>query len=161
MTQRISQSQTQAVRRQMLAQQGGRCLLCNQPIEIGTDVLDHDHDTGALRGVLHRGCNAMLGHIENNRPRHLLTDPEKFKAWLSNVYEYIYTDYSARRLHPTHKTAEEKKVAAANKRKRKLASDRIAAANPELAAALKARDAVMKQARARKNRPKVKGSKDA
>lgn len=157
---RISQSQIQQVRRMMLAQQGGRCLLCGQKIEIGTDVLDHDHVTGAIRGVLHRGCNAMLGHIENNRPRHLLTDPDKFKAWLSSVYQYIYTDYSGRQLYPTHKSPEEKKVAAADKRKKKLAKDRIAAASPEMAAALKQRDAAMKAMRAKKNRPRVKGSSD-
>lgn len=150
----------QPVRRRMLAQQGGLCALCGQPVEIGTDVLDHDHATGHLRGVLHRGCNAMLGHIENNRPRHLLTDPDKFKAWLSNVFEYIYADYSSREFHPTHKSSEEKKQAAANKRRKKLAADRIKSASPEMAAALKQRDALMKAARAKKNRPRVKGSSD-
>lgn len=160
MRMRISQSQTAAVRQRMLAQQGGLCPLCGLPIEKGTDVLDHDHATGALRGVLHRGCNALLGNLENNRTRNQLTDPARFKAWLANVYQYIYTDYSARELHHTHKSPEEKKKAAADKRRKKSAKARIEAVAPELAAALKERDKIMKARRAIKNRPKMKGSDD-
>jgi hypothetical protein len=44
--------------------QGGRCVICDEPGEL---VVDHDHDTGAIRGLLHVRCNAALGAF-NDRP---------------------------------------------------------------------------------------------
>jgi hypothetical protein len=36
------------------------CPLCGLP---DPDVLDHDHETGEFRGVLHRKCNSGLGQL--------------------------------------------------------------------------------------------------
>ncbi len=143
----------------MLAEQGYKCLLCQQHVEDSQAVLDHDHDTGHVRGVLHRGCNAMLGHLENNRPRHLLTDDDKFRAFLSNAMDYILMDVSHQPLYPTHKTAAEKKAAAYEKQRKKLIQSRIAA-NPERAKVLKAKEAALRKVRADRNRPTVKGKND-
>jgi len=52
--------------------QGGLCPLCNKTIDItikGEGVTDHDHDTGRIRGVLHRSCNAAEGKIANAAAR--------------------------------------------------------------------------------------------
>lgn len=38
---------------------GGRCGICG--LTPGELVLDHDHDTGLIRGYLCRGCNAKEG----------------------------------------------------------------------------------------------------
>lgn len=47
---------------QMLADQGGKCAICER--ELSLDV-DHDHDTGEVRGLLCRGCNMRLHAFEN------------------------------------------------------------------------------------------------
>lgn len=93
-----------------LQDQGGVCALCGESVSVGEAVGDHDHKTGQMRGVLHRGCNAMLGHIENNRPRHKLTSIPRLAKFLANVITYLY----AKRpddtpLYPTHRTADEKR----------------------------------------------------
>lgn len=40
-------------------------------------ALDHDHETGQLRGALHLGCNSRLGPIENAK---FLSDALKYLA---------------------------------------------------------------------------------
>ena len=109
MSERITAAKVKALREQMLATQGGVCELCQEPVSADEAVLDHDHKTGALRGVLHRGCNAMLGHLENNRPRHKLTAVPRFTRFLSNVVEYIYRRRDDAPLHHTFRTTEQKR----------------------------------------------------
>jgi hypothetical protein len=84
-------------------------MICRERIGEGEDVLDHDHKSGHCRGVLHRGCNAMLGHIENNRARHMMKDGRLFR-FLRGVQEYLTADHTQRPLHPLHRTDEEKRV---------------------------------------------------
>lgn len=156
---KLTQALIPVVRRKMLADQGNLCLLCQREVEDSQAVLDHDHATGHCRGVLHRGCNAMLGHLENNRPRHLLTDDAKFGDFLKNIMTYISMDVSHQPLHSTHKSATEKKAGSYEKQRKKLVADRIAA-NPTQAAAIKAKEKMLRQARANRNRPTVKGSND-
>lgn len=44
---------------------GAACEICGATAEDGaTIVLDHDHDTGMVRGILCQSCNSKLGHIE-------------------------------------------------------------------------------------------------
>ncbi len=157
---RLTQALIGPVRNKLLADQGHCCLLCGREVEREQAVLDHDHVTGHVRGVLHRGCNAMLGHLENNRPRHMLKDDDKFGAFLSNVLSYINGDYSQNPQYPTHKTEAEKALAARERQRKKKLKEAIAA-NPEQEAALKARAAALRAVRANRNRPKVKGSEDA
>ncbi len=51
---------------QMLEDQDGRCKICGK--EPGTKVLvvDHNHQTGKIRGLLCRRCNMGLGHFEDD-----------------------------------------------------------------------------------------------
>lgn len=121
---KLSASKVKDYRAELLTQQGGRCLLCGDTIAAGEDVLDHDHKTGHVRGVLHRGCNAMLGHIENNRARNHLADGRLWR-WLSNVEAYLKATHFDKPLHPKHRTAEQKlertrKLAKASRQRRKL-----------------------------------------
>ena len=55
----------------MLAGQGGRCLGCGgleSEREEGSRMwpVDHDHDTGDIRGILCPGCNQALGLVKDN-----------------------------------------------------------------------------------------------
>ena len=45
----------------MAAAQGGRCLLCRRKAEL---VIDHDHSTGRVRGLICGQCNTLVGWLE-------------------------------------------------------------------------------------------------
>lgn len=159
MPMKLTQSLVPVVRRKMLANQGGLCLLCKTECSDEQAVLDHDHGNGHVRGVLHRGCNALLGVIENNRPRNQLMDDDQFIRFLNNIPAYITANVEANPIYPSHKNAEEKKIAAANRRRKKALAEKIAA-NPEQAEKIKAHAAKLKKARADRNRPKMKRASD-
>lgn len=65
----LSQSQIDA----MYFQQGGGCLLCGAP---EPECIDHDHNTGKVRGLLCRTCNMALAYIEN-------------KDWMRKARKYL------------------------------------------------------------------------
>ena len=47
---------------EMLAAQDGVCAVCGDPPRGGKRLhVDHDHSTGAVRGLLHGSCNRALG----------------------------------------------------------------------------------------------------
>jgi len=56
---------------QMLASQGGKCAMCGsaKPGGHGTFHVDHDHTTGAVRGLLCHHCNVGLGHLGDEPKR--------------------------------------------------------------------------------------------
>ena len=60
-----------------LAQQNGKCWLCDQPPQ----VVDHDHTTGLVRGLLCHGCNTALNRVER------LGWVEAAKAYLERCHE--------------------------------------------------------------------------
>ena len=46
----------------LLEEQGGVCAACHLPPEEGRIlVIDHCHDTGKIRGLLHNNCNVIVG----------------------------------------------------------------------------------------------------
>lgn len=119
--QRIKASEVKTYREHYLEEQHSICALCNEPIDPAEAVVDHCHTTGRLRSVLHRGCNAFLGTIENNRKRNRISD-SRLENILANVVEYV-TAYKEL-LHPTYRTSEERKARAKARAKKKRSSKR-------------------------------------
>ena len=111
---KLKQAEIPQARRLYLSAQDGRCPLCERPIVEDDAVLDHDHVTGIVRATLHRGCNAMLGKIENGRRLYKLSAAPDLSRFLNNVSAYIAIPSllpdSAIVLHPLHKTDEDKKA---------------------------------------------------
>lgn len=73
--------------------------------------MDHDHATGVCRGVLHRGCNALLGKVENNYKRYAVPNVNAFLHGASTYltrHAFLPDDPV---VYPTHKTADEKRAA--------------------------------------------------
>jgi hypothetical protein len=114
--QRLKNKEIALVRQAILIEQQGLCALCLEQIEENKAVLDHCHKTGQIRGVLHRGCNALEGVIENALPRNLITLQR-----LQNILARLiwYQTQLKPQLHPSHKTADEKKQRAKARRKNK------------------------------------------
>lgn len=49
----------------LLVKQNGVCAICEEECKTGERLsVDHDHETGAVRGLLCRACNFRLGQIE-------------------------------------------------------------------------------------------------
>lgn len=108
--QRLTNSAIPAYRREALIKQGGKCALCKRKPAV--PCLDHCHSTGVNRGVLCRGCNSLLGKIENNAARYGLSG-SALHLYLAAVPAYLVAGQRGGlgTLHPTFKTAEEKRLA--------------------------------------------------
>lgn len=104
---KLKHSQIREYRINQLTQQNNCCGLCGELI-IDDAVLDHDHSTGEIRMVLHRGCNALLGKIENNMARNRV-NIERLSKIADNLIHYLVKD-GTDILHPTYKTKEERKM---------------------------------------------------
>lgn len=51
----------------MFDKQGGMCAICFGPPKSGRRMaVDHDHDTGAIRGLLCNTCNLAIGHLRDD-----------------------------------------------------------------------------------------------
>lgn len=52
----------------LLESQGGKCGLCriDEPGGFGSWHVDHDHDSGAVRGLLCQRCNIGLGYFKDD-----------------------------------------------------------------------------------------------
>jgi hypothetical protein len=49
----------------MFEKQNGLCAICGRPQNSKTLAVDHNHNTGKIRGLLCSSCNTALGYIEN------------------------------------------------------------------------------------------------
>lgn len=106
---RLKTTQVSAARLQLAGKQSQRCAVCGLVMASGTEVLDHDHTTGAVRATLHRGCNALLGKIENNYKRYGVANLEAFVNGVA-AYLQLHTTNQTGWLHPTHRTEDEKRL---------------------------------------------------
>jgi len=110
---RLKTTQVRKLRQELLERQNHICPLCGTEILPEEAAMDHDHDHGNVRQVLHRSCNQAEGRIKSwiNRSRF----SGDHKVFLENLLNYLETDYSTNPEHPTHLTKKVKKFKAKNK----------------------------------------------
>lgn len=94
--------------------QGGACPLCGLPIDLkikGEGAIDHDHETGEIRGVLHRSCNAAEGKVANAAGRWgaKSMDYAVLVPWLKRLITYLEQPGCGLVYH-THLTEDEKRL---------------------------------------------------
>ena len=104
---RLKTTQLSSFREQVSATQGGRCALCSLPLS--KPCADHDHSTGAMRGVLHNGCNALLGKLENNYKRYGVVNLAAFTNGVAAYLQKHQTNVTGL-LHPTYRTEDESRL---------------------------------------------------
>lgn len=107
---RITAKEMADVKARLLKAQDGCCPLCDMELTDPKDIcLDHCHVTGHIRAVLCRNCNAMEGKVFNcARRAKRMGSPYR---WARRVLEY-WQKHSVNQtglLHPSHRTADEKK----------------------------------------------------
>ena len=120
-------SEVAALRAQLREQQGDKCAICKgkfydkMPLD---PVLDHNHKTGAIRGVIHRGCNSLLGKVENYQKMAWVKD---LRAWLVAAGPYkANSDPAPGILHHTHRSPAEKIVRTKVRAKKRRATKKVA-----------------------------------
>lgn len=67
----------------MLAAQGDVCAICKEPNKRKYFDVDHDHISGAVRGLLCRTCNTAVGYLEHLEPYHLKATREYLETTLT------------------------------------------------------------------------------
>ena len=50
----------------LLVNQDGVCAICHLPPDSEFLVVDHNHLTGKIRGLLHRWCNSFIGLLQDD-----------------------------------------------------------------------------------------------
>lgn len=131
---KLARTAMRAYAHRMLKDQNGLCPLCKKEIDLsikGEGVIDHDHDTGRIRGLLHRSCNAAEGKIANAAARWGCKSSKypDIIAYLMNLVQYLSTP-TRPLIYPMHKSADEKADArkvAAKERRAVLAAKRAMA----------------------------------
>lgn len=65
---RWDRAQGKECKSRLVAEHGNHCAVCKETPSDGLRV-DHDHETGAVRGLLCRNCNVALGLLKDRRDR--------------------------------------------------------------------------------------------
>lgn len=125
---KLARTSMPSYRKKLLAEQGGCCPLCKYPIDLsikGEGVVDHNHDTGEIRGILHRSCNAAEGKAANAIGRwgtKVNTYPAiiEFTERLLNYWKTAGTGM----VYHSHKSPEEKAQADKLKARKRAAESR-------------------------------------
>ena len=121
---KMKQSDIPMVRKILIAKQNGVCPICGKDLTRVSpinQVIDHDHETGYVRAVVHRGCNKVEGSVLNTVRRWgkagtideiIGTMRRLVSFW--ELHSTRQTDF----IYYNHKTAAEKRAAYNAKRRR-------------------------------------------
>lgn len=112
---KIPRSQQRTFLLKLHKEQGGICPLCSKPIDLrekGAAVMDHDHESGRVRGILHRSCNAAEGKVANAAGRWGAKSMDYDTAvipFLERLVAYLKSP-KHNLIYPTHLTPEEQRA---------------------------------------------------
>lgn len=128
---RITRTQVKPTTMALLAKQNWKCPLCLKkinPAVVGhrSDYcLDHNHETGEIRGVLHRSCNSGEGKVLNATGRWIAgkVDYAEVIPALERLLAY-YKGAGTGMMYPDHKTPEQQHLANLKKRRESAARTR-------------------------------------
>jgi hypothetical protein len=99
-----------ALRDKIAVSQNGNCWLCKIDLRCVTACLDHDHETGLIRGVLCQNCNGIEGKI-SNLARRAKRNGTRYDFIVSILgYWNMNSAHQRPEIHPTHKTSDEKRL---------------------------------------------------
>lgn len=111
MAKRLAHNQVESVLKQLVQKQQGKCAICGHPFSVKDyAVLDHDHDTGFIRGALHNSCNGVEGKLKA-KARLCHTGVSSYR-YLIRLGQYLekHSSPQYQLLHPSHKTDDEKRL---------------------------------------------------
>ena len=111
---KLKRTEVVAFKQGLHKKQGGVCPLCLEklPTVLSKCALDHDHNTGEVRGLLHLGCNKVEGSVFHSVATWggLGKDYTKAVPFLERLVEYLKVSGEGVIYH-LHKTPEEVKEA--------------------------------------------------
>ena len=113
---KLKPKEVREFREALLKKQEWLCALCGKIVQLSEATLDHCHDTGHVRAVLHRNCNSIEGRIRHWANRSGI-DPVQF---LEAVLDHWGKQYDHLPLHPKHKNAIEKEIVRLKRRRKRL-----------------------------------------
>ena len=93
----------------------GVCPLCNQKIDYRNSVIDHNHTTKQVRGMICRNCNTVEGKLRNAFIRYGLKDVD-YQKWVYNLSDYLKHEMNL--IHPREVKPRKLKKSSYNKLKK-------------------------------------------
>lgn len=111
MIRQLKTSEVASVLQQLVKKQDMKCGICGQFFtKRDYAVLDHNHDTGFIRGAIHNSCNGTEGKIKVRAQfGHSGVSAEDYVIGLGKYLEHHKTP-RWNFLHPTHLSTEDKRV---------------------------------------------------
>ena len=108
---RLTWSQIKLVSDELIKRQAGVCEICNKRFNSrDSAVLDHCHETGLIRGLVHRSCNTGEGKVRVKANwSHKDVSSTDYLIGLGKYLEK-YKNKPRELLHPSWKTSLEKSI---------------------------------------------------
>lgn len=110
MTKRIKSSEIPKITELLRQKQGNVCALCRKPFTARDyPVVDHCHETGFIRGLLHNSCNGIEGKVKKLAQRgHAGVSSADYIIGLGRYLE-LHKIPQVRLLHHQHLNQDEKR----------------------------------------------------
>jgi hypothetical protein len=111
MAKKLDSSAVPDVKRRLLVMQGGKCAICGHPMTArDVAVLDHDHSTGIVRGVLHNSCYGAEGRVKGKA--HMGHKGVGAYTYLIALGKYLerHIKPQTNLIHPVHRSDDEKRL---------------------------------------------------